>query len=91
MHKLTNNKLFYNTVFSGRLLTGDCKKHIHLWEPENGGTWRVDQRSYVGHTDSVEDIQWSPNETNVSQLDASKSSFILFISCICNWNSYALW
>ncbi|XP_060599156.1 glutamate-rich WD repeat-containing protein 1-like [Ruditapes philippinarum] len=49
----------------GRLLTGDCKKNIHLWNPQEGGTWQVDQRPFSAHTSSVEDIQWSPNENNV--------------------------
>ena len=54
----------------GRLLTGDCSKNIHLWTAQEGGTWKVDQRPYTGHTESVEDIQWSPNENNVSSLYA---------------------
>lgn len=28
-------------------------------------SWKVDQRSLVGHTASVEDLQWSPNERSV--------------------------
>ncbi|XP_050391502.1 glutamate-rich WD repeat-containing protein 1 isoform X1 [Patella vulgata] len=48
----------------GRLLSGDCKKNIHLWTPNSSG-WSVSQQSFVGHTASVEDIQWSPNEDNV--------------------------
>lgn len=50
----------------GCLATGDCNKNIHLWFAQDGGSWRVDQRPYTGHTASVEDIQWSPNEANVS-------------------------
>ena len=51
---------------TGKLLTGDCIKNIHQWIPQDGGSWHVDQRPFVGHTASVEDIQWSPNEANVS-------------------------
>ncbi|XP_004932951.1 glutamate-rich WD repeat-containing protein 1 [Bombyx mandarina] len=50
---------------SGMLATGDCRRDIHIWRPNEGGTWTVDQRPLVGHTSSVEDIQWSPNERNV--------------------------
>lgn len=46
------------------LATGDCSKNIHIWKP-NETEWSVDQRPYVGHTSSVEDIQWSPNEQSV--------------------------
>ncbi|KAG9481620.1 glutamate-rich WD repeat-containing protein 1 [Eleutherodactylus coqui] len=50
---------------AGRLITGDCNKNIHLWNPKEGGTWHVDQRPFAGHTKSVEDLQWSPNEATV--------------------------
>ncbi|XP_030026054.2 LOW QUALITY PROTEIN: glutamate-rich WD repeat-containing protein 1 [Manduca sexta] len=49
----------------GVLATGDCRKDIHIWKPNQAGTWDVDQGPLVGHTSSVEDIQWSPNERNV--------------------------
>ncbi|KAM4704080.1 glutamate-rich WD repeat-containing protein 1 [Rhinophrynus dorsalis] len=50
---------------AGRLVTGDCNKNIHLWNPREGGTWHVDQRPFTGHTKSVEDLQWSPTEATV--------------------------
>jgi len=48
------------------LATGDCSKNIHIWKP-NETEWLVDQRPYIGHTSSVEDIQWSPNEQSVKK------------------------
>jgi len=72
---VTQRKLFikginhtncYYILLSGRLVTGDCSKNIHIWNPQEGGAWHVDQRPYSGHTSSVEDLQWSPNEANVS-------------------------
>ena len=38
---------------------------VQVWKPIEGGQWAVDQRPLVGHTSSVEDLQWSPNEPNV--------------------------
>uniref|UniRef100_A0A8C1VKD3 Glutamate-rich WD repeat-containing protein 1 n=1 Tax=Cyprinus carpio TaxID=7962 RepID=A0A8C1VKD3_CYPCA len=49
----------------GRLLSGDCKKSIHVWEPQEGGTWKVDQRPFSSHSKSVEDLQWSHTEATV--------------------------
>uniref|UniRef100_A0A673GHZ6 Glutamate-rich WD repeat-containing protein 1 n=1 Tax=Sinocyclocheilus rhinocerous TaxID=307959 RepID=A0A673GHZ6_9TELE len=49
----------------GRLVSGDCKKNIHVWEPQEGGTWKVDQRPFSSHSKSVEDLQWSPTEASV--------------------------
>ena len=50
----------------GRFASGDCSKHIYLWNPnENGNGWTVDKQPFKGHTSSVEDIQWSPTEANV--------------------------
>lgn len=46
------------------MATGDCRKDIHIWRPSEN-TWSVDQRPLIGHTSSVEDLQWSPNERHV--------------------------
>ncbi|CAF1285503.1 unnamed protein product [Adineta steineri] len=54
----------WSPVVPGMLATGDCSKNIHIWKP-NDTEWLVDQRPYTGHTSSVEDIQWSPNEESV--------------------------
>jgi len=49
---------------AGRLVTGDCKNNIYLWHP-NSNTWEVDLIPYVGHQASVEDLKWSPTESDV--------------------------
>ena len=57
--------LDWSSLTPGSLLTGDCKNNIHLWKLHDDGTWIVDQRPFLSHTGSVEDIQWSPNEKSV--------------------------
>lgn len=67
---------------SGRLITGDCNKNIHLWNPKEGGTWLVDQRPFTGHTKSVEDLQWSPTEDTVNEKLYSHSGFVQLMNCL---------
>jgi len=57
----------WSTTVPGRLITGDCKGGIHSWtpRPDAADAWTVDQRPFVGHKESVEDLQWSPTEANV--------------------------
>jgi len=64
-HQSEGFAMDWSSTVQGNLLTGDCTKNIHFWVPQEGGTWHVDQRAFAGHTASVEDIQWSPNEANV--------------------------
>eukprot|EP00794_Sanderia_malayensis_P012664 gene12664-13964_t len=49
----------------GRFATGSCNRNIHLWQIRDDGSFHVDQRPYNAHDQSVEDIQWSPSESNV--------------------------
>ena len=49
----------------GKLVTGDNDGKIFLTTCGDGGKWTTDNRPFVGHASSVEDIQWSPNERNV--------------------------
>lgn len=56
--------LDWSPVVPGRLLTGDCSKHIYLWDRTSSG-WSVDKVPFGGHSGSVEDVQWSPAEKNV--------------------------
>lgn len=64
-HQQEGFAMDWSSVAQGVLATGDCKRAIHIWSPLEGGSWKVDQRPLVGHIESVEDLQWSPNEKSV--------------------------
>lgn len=65
-HQTEGFALDWSPAKPGQLVTGDCSGNIHMWSVENEcKSWLVDQRSFSGHTGSVEDIQWSPNEATV--------------------------
>jgi ribosome assembly protein RRB1 len=49
----------------GRLLSGDNNGQIYDTKRTEGGGWVTDSRPLTGHTDAVEELQWSPNEKNV--------------------------
>ena len=52
-------------VPSGKLLTGDSAGAIFATTRTEGGGFATDTTPYTGHTGSVEELQWSPNERNV--------------------------
>lgn len=64
-HQQEGYGIDWSSVVPGVLATGDCRHDIHIWQINDDCTWTVDQRPLVGHTDSVEDLQWSPNERSV--------------------------
>lgn len=64
-HKDEGYAIDWSPLVPGRLLSGDCKNCIHLWEPASVATWNVDKTPFVGHSASVEDLQWSPTEPYV--------------------------
>lgn len=64
-HKDEGFAIDWSPLVPGRLVSGDCKNSIYLWEPTPESTWKVDSKPFSGHTASVEDLQWSPTEANV--------------------------
>ncbi|XP_042499940.1 protein HEAT STRESS TOLERANT DWD 1 [Macadamia integrifolia] len=64
-HKEEGFAIDWSPLVPGRLVSGDCKNCIHLWEPSSSVTWNVDANPFIGHTASVEDLQWSPTEPHV--------------------------
>ncbi|OIW00611.1 hypothetical protein TanjilG_21826 [Lupinus angustifolius] len=64
-HKDEGFAIDWSPLVPGRLVSGDCKNCIYLWEPTSAATWNVDNTPFIGHTASVEDIQWSPTEPHV--------------------------
>lgn len=78
-HRAEGYALDWSRAAPGRLLSGAVNGTIYLSEPssEEGAAWSTSPNRFRGHTDSVEDIQWSPNEPNVfASCSADKS--ILF-------------
>ena len=64
-HRTEGYGMDWSVVNKGYLATGDQNKKIFIWKPLEAFSWHVDQHPLVGHQDSVEDIQWSPNEQNI--------------------------
>jgi ribosome assembly protein RRB1 len=63
-HKDEGYAIDWSPLVTGRLASGDCNSCIHLWEPSSSN-WNVDSNPFVGHSKSVEDLQWSPTEPDV--------------------------
>lgn len=63
-HATEGYALDWSPQAAGQLATGDCRRHLHVWSPTSAGSWEV-SAPYKGHTQSVEDLQWSPTEPNV--------------------------
>lgn len=64
-HREEGFAIDWSPVTSGRLATGDCAGAINIWNSTESGSWQVDNKPYLGHKNSVEDIQWSPTEPSV--------------------------
>ncbi len=56
--------LDWSPVDMGKLLSGDTNGKVYLTQA-NGAVFSTDDQPFVGHKDSVEDIQWSPSERSV--------------------------
>lgn len=66
-HKKTEGyALDWSPLFpAGKLATGDSSGKIFITTRSEGGGFVTDTTPFTGHTGSVEEIQWSPNEKNV--------------------------
>ena len=53
------------TGYPCRLASGDNAGAIHVWDRQADGAWNVNATPCTAHTNSVEDIAWSPSEQNV--------------------------
>ncbi|OKL58025.1 hypothetical protein UA08_06616 [Talaromyces atroroseus] len=75
MHKSEGYALDWSPLQPlGKLLTGDNDGLIYATTRTEGGGWVTDSRPFVGHTSSVEELQWSPNERNVFASASSDGS-----------------
>ena len=58
----------------GRLLTGDCAGVIYSTQRTEGGGFVTDNRAFTSHSNSIEELQWSPSEKNVFASASSDGS-----------------
>jgi ribosome assembly protein RRB1 len=63
-HSSEGYALDWSPAAPGRLVSGDCRAKIHVWEPTPAGRWAVGA-ALKGHDASVEDLQWSQTEATV--------------------------
>ncbi|CAG8640213.1 12659_t:CDS:2, partial [Acaulospora morrowiae] len=63
-HSTEGFAMDWSGTVAGRLLTGDLHTHIYL-TTKSQSTFIADRVPFVGHTSSVEDLQWSPSEKDV--------------------------
>ncbi|ORX91298.1 WD40 repeat-like protein [Basidiobolus meristosporus CBS 931.73] len=63
-HSVEGFAMDWSETVTGRLLTGDFNKNIYLTNPAES-TFLPDMVPFHGHTSSIEDIQWSPNQKSV--------------------------
>ncbi|CAG8980684.1 hypothetical protein HYALB_00007176 [Hymenoscyphus albidus] len=66
MHKAEGYAVDWSPLVStGKLITGDNNGSIFVTTRTGGDGWATDSRPLLGHTGSVEELQWSPQEKNV--------------------------
>ena len=67
-HKSEGYALDWSPVTAGRLATGDNDGKIYIWNMGTSASynqWTLDPSPYTGHSNSIEDIQWSSTEGTV--------------------------
>uniref|UniRef100_A0A914YYF3 Glutamate-rich WD repeat-containing protein 1 n=1 Tax=Panagrolaimus superbus TaxID=310955 RepID=A0A914YYF3_9BILA len=64
-HRSEGYGLSWSPLTTGMLASGDQKHKIYIHNMGEGGTWKTNGTALTGHSDSVEDIQWSYSEDNL--------------------------
>jgi len=63
-HPTEGFALDWSKLEQGKLLSGDCSKNIFMTTYQNS-SFLQDSVPFSGHSSSVEDLQWSPTESNI--------------------------
>mmetsp|Transcript_2359 Transcript_2359/g.3473 ORF Transcript_2359/g.3473 Transcript_2359/m.3473 type:complete len:516 (-) Transcript_2359:381-1928(-) len=64
-HKSEGFAMDWSPLQQGRMVTGAMNRTLMSWTQREDGRFSVDPDTFRGHTDSIEDLQWSPTETDV--------------------------